>query len=283
MGGRPQRHVLAEDPVPDVVERQRRQAERRADDQQHAADRHRASRGDAHPGRARASWSCASPRHSTPAANVPKKPNSSGQWPGLPSGPVVAPVVDVVADVPEAAAHHRQQRDDPDEGRQRGPRRQPEDERGRRAGAREQRVRPRRCASTSHSSAARAAAVEQRSAPRAGRAGPRRPTKPRRRSRGWGAGRTTFLRCCSFNTVALSGGERHGHQAQVRPAAPPAGAQGAAARHRPGDHRPRRATRRSRSTRSPAGRGEQAGGLRRVARPGRAAQRTCTGARSSAP
>ena len=37
------------------------------------------------------SWPWASPRHSTPAANEPKKPNSIGQWPGLPSGPSSRP------------------------------------------------------------------------------------------------------------------------------------------------------------------------------------------------
>ena len=172
---------------------------------------------------------------------------------GVAERPVVAPVVDVVADVPEAAAHHRQQRDDPDEGRQRRPRRQPEDERGRRAGAREQARAPAPVRLDQPQQRRAAAAVEQRSSPRAGPAAPRRRMRPRRRSRGWRCRTTTFLRCCSFDTVALSGGERHqDHQAQVRPAAAPGGAQGAAARHRPGDHRPRRATRRSRSTRSPA-------------------------------
>ena len=40
VGGRPERHVLPEDPVPEVVEGQRGQAEGHADHQQHRADRH---------------------------------------------------------------------------------------------------------------------------------------------------------------------------------------------------------------------------------------------------
>ena len=175
MGGRPQRHVLPEDPVPDVVERQGGEAERRAEDHQRAAHRHPPAAAEAHPGRARL-LAVGEPEAQHPGGERAEEAEQHRPVAGVAQRAVVAPVVDVVADVPEAAAHHEQQRHDPDEGRQRGPRRQPEDERGRRAGAREQARAPAPVRLDQPQQRRAAAAVEQRSARRADRAGPRRPT-----------------------------------------------------------------------------------------------------------
>ena len=101
-----------------------------------------------------------------PPANVVKMPISSGQWPGLPSGPVVAPVVDVVADVPEAAPHRDEQADHREHHRQRRPAGHAEDPAGRRARALE------------HPRAARAVGVHERDAPRACRRSRRRRARP---------------------------------------------------------------------------------------------------------
>ncbi len=136
VGGRPQRHVLPEDPVPDVVEGQRGQAERRAEDHQRAADRHPPATAEADPGGTRLLAVCQpEAQHAGGERAEEAEQHRPVAW--VAERAVIAPVIDVVADVPEAAAHHGQQRHDPDEGRQRGPRRQPEHERGRRPGARE--------------------------------------------------------------------------------------------------------------------------------------------------
>ena len=153
VGRRPQGHVLAEDPVPDVVERQRQEAEAGAAEQQHAADRHVPALADPDPAGA-----------GVLLAGEPEAEDARGEGAeeaeqhrvvaGVAERPVVAAVIDVVADVPEAAAHRQQQRDGGDEDRQRDPCRGRKTQRGRGGGARENLGAPRRWARTSQTSAA---------------------------------------------------------------------------------------------------------------------------------
>ena len=109
MRGRPERHVLAEDPVPDVVERQRGQPEAPCSPR---AARRRAAR--ASPARSaprrgsRPRWS-AMPDAEDAGGERREDPEQQRPVAGVAERARVAAVVDVVADVPQAAPHRGQQ------------------------------------------------------------------------------------------------------------------------------------------------------------------------------
>jgi hypothetical protein len=134
VGGRPQRHVLAEDPVPDVVERKGGEAEGRAAEEQQGAEGHAPAAGDPYPRAARVAL-VREPDAQEASGEHSEEAEQHRVVPRIAEGALVAPVVDVVADVPVAADHREEQGGRRDEDGQRAPRRYPEDPRGQGAGA----------------------------------------------------------------------------------------------------------------------------------------------------
>ena len=118
----PQRHVLAEDAVPDVVEREAGERDARADEDQHAAQRCLEPAGERQPGRAgllggEEDGEQAGEEHA-------EQPDEDEVVRGVGERARVAPRVEVRRDVPVHAEHRDQQRAGEHGERERAPRRQ---------------------------------------------------------------------------------------------------------------------------------------------------------------